>query len=530
MKLRADCRAHTTSIFLLGLFLTAISLVGCGGGGGGKTTTAAANKVTITGTVAIPESPPKLVVLSSTQHMAFLWQSCPSVGNDTGFSGSTFLLESTNNCGGAAQFVHFLQDTPKDMTAYSTGSIIFKIQVNNTNQQFTFLIQDNNTITSNVVNILNYGYDSTKVAVDQTITIPVSDLLVAGFDLTKVKRFFQINVQCSAVNCLTTLSDIKWQAGAAVLAKGQNPAVQKTRTCVTSFLGCRRLSNAPVRIVRPSATGWKAEPAVDSVTTDSNGNFTITVDLDILIGDGPIFIGVSDSVGTFTLLSAIPDDLIIGGAIIDLAVDRTTTAAAIMVCSNGLTIPADGSGGYCIGDPISSSDLETLYATVDLSFTTTTSVDLDVFLPDVFDDPSVLDALNKLLSAHSLPQVTAQQITTTSTGAAIPIISTFTTTPPVPGGSASSYDGTYSGSFTTVSPLGTTTGPGTVTVTNGHLTDPDGFFTGEVDSSGNFTGSWNYCQGCLPIPMSGVFSTSSSFTLSGSVGSTVSGTATLRKV
>ena len=92
------------------------------------------------------------------------------------------------------------------------------------------------------------------------------------------------------------------------------------------------------------------------------------------------------------------------------------------------------------------------------------------------------------------------------------------------------YDGTYSGTFQTVSPLGTTSGPGTITVTNGYLTDPDGVFTGNVDSTGHFSGTWNYSQGSLPIPMSGVFSTSSSFTLSGTIGSTVRGTATLHKL
>lgn len=98
------------------------------------------------------------------------------------------------------------------------------------------------------------------------------------------------------------------------------------------------------------------------------------------------------------------------------------------------------------------------------------------------------------------------------------------------GGGGGGYNGSYSGSFRTVSPLGTTTGTGTITVTNGHVSDPDGFFTGTVDSSSHFTGNWNYSQGSLPIPMSGVFSTSSSFTLSGSIGSTVQGTATLHKL
>ncbi|MSR85962.1 hypothetical protein EXS74_01035 [Candidatus Woesearchaeota archaeon] len=91
------------------------------------------------------------------------------------------------------------------------------------------------------------------------------------------------------------------------------------------------------------------------------------------------------------------------------------------------------------------------------------------------------------------------------------------------------YDGTYSGTGQTVSPLGTATSSGTFTVTNGYVTDPDGLFTGNVDSSGYFTGKWYYSEGSLPIPMSGMFSPSSSFTLSGSIGETVSGTFTLHK-
>ena len=93
------------------------------------------------------------------------------------------------------------------------------------------------------------------------------------------------------------------------------------------------------------------------------------------------------------------------------------------------------------------------------------------------------------------------------------------------------YDGSYSGPYTLTSPNGTDTGTGTFTVTNGQFTDPYGVFIGTVDSTGHFTGNWNYtgCATCLPLPMSGKFSTSAPFILSGNIGTTSRGSFTLHK-
>jgi hypothetical protein len=86
------------------------------------------------------------------------------------------------------------------------------------------------------------------------------------------------------------------------------------------------------------------------------------------------------------------------------------------------------------------------------------------------------------------------------------------------GGGGTTYNGTYCCTVTTVTPIGTTSGPGTFSCLNGHCSDPGGTFTGTVDASGNFSGTTIVCQGCLPLAMSGHFSTTNHFTISGQSG------------
>lgn len=87
------------------------------------------------------------------------------------------------------------------------------------------------------------------------------------------------------------------------------------------------------------------------------------------------------------------------------------------------------------------------------------------------------------------------------------------------GGSAASYDGTYSANTTTVTPSGTVYGSGTFTVSNGYVSE--GNFNGTVSASGHFTGTMaNVSPGSPTLTMTGQFSLTSTFTLSGSSGNT----------
>ncbi len=193
---------------------------------------------------------------------------------------------------------------------------------------------------------------------------------------------------------------------------------------------CRPVPNSPVRIMKPGNTGWMVSK--DSWTTDSNGDFSITVDRDLLSYDGPVFVGASDPEGAFTLMSTIPADLILAGATIELAVDRTTTTAAVMHCPGGVFPPR---GGYCYSDPEESKSIETLYAKIDLYFADnpSTTLDLDIFLPDLLNDPDILNALNQILVNNDLAQVSAQEIVEETDE--LPIITSrpiVTTPPPTP--------------------------------------------------------------------------------------------------
>lgn len=175
---------------------------------------------------------------------------------------------------------------------------------------------------------------------------------------------------------------------------------------------CKRVSNTPVRIVKPSSNGWsyptKYEPSV-SGTTDSNGDFSITVDKSVVTSTGPVFIAALNPDGTINLMSTIPSDLILAGATIELAVDRTTTAAAVMHCSGGVYPPPRG--GWCYSDPQESTNLERLYAKIDIVFANNPSTTTeDNYLSDVTTDPDVLNTFNQILSENNLPSVSAQQI------------------------------------------------------------------------------------------------------------------------
>jgi hypothetical protein len=95
--------------------------------------------------------------------------------------------------------------------------------------------------------------------------------------------------------------------------------------------------------------------------------------------------------------------------------------------------------------------------------------------------------------------------------------------------SLGSFEGTYNAVVTTVTPAGTTSGPGTFMVTNGYVSDPGGTFTGTIDANGNFTGTTIVSQGGLPITMTGTFSLNGSFTIYGHSG-TVSQTVVAHKI
>jgi hypothetical protein len=94
------------------------------------------------------------------------------------------------------------------------------------------------------------------------------------------------------------------------------------------------------------------------------------------------------------------------------------------------------------------------------------------------------------------------------------------------------FDGIYngSGSYTiSVNGIGSNPVNGKFTVSGGHVSDPDGYFVGNIDGGGYFTGDWKYSPNSLPIPMTGYFAPGGA-TLSGRIGNTVSGAMNLNRV
>ena len=183
------------------------------------------------------------------------------------------------------------------------------------------------------------------------------------------------------------------------------PSPRFSRTMCDPF-PCKSVSHTPVRIVKSNPKGWTAAP-VEPTTTDANGDYSITVDANVLNSGGPYFVMALDPSGEYPLIATIPPDLIYAGTI-HLSIDRTTTAAAVMHCPGGTSTmgPLQSHGGYCWSDPQESVHVEHLEATIDLYFADNPSTSLDPqdYLPDVSNDPNVQDDMNQILPEDLQPE------------------------------------------------------------------------------------------------------------------------------
>lgn len=80
------------------------------------------------------------------------------------------------------------------------------------------------------------------------------------------------------------------------------------------------------------------------------------------------------------------------------------------------------------------------------------------------------------------------------------------------------FDGSYAATIGTTTPAGTVVGAATFTVTDGKVANALASFTGTVAADGAFTGTSIPCQGCRGVPITGTFSRTANFTLSGTSG------------
>ncbi|MFH0863161.1 MAG: hypothetical protein V1875_09065 [Candidatus Altiarchaeota archaeon] len=155
---------------------------------------------------------------------------------------------------------------------------------------------------------------------------------------------------------------------------------------------CKPVPNTPVKIVRPGQSGWKAE--ADSLTaTDENGDFTLYVGRNVL-SSGPVFAAALDPSGEYPLMAALPSGL---ADAIDVSVDRTTTAAAVLHCPGGMDPPSPGS--YCFSE---FGNDETLESVIDRYFSDhpTASVDPTEYLPVVSSNARIQEEMGRILSVN----------------------------------------------------------------------------------------------------------------------------------
>jgi hypothetical protein len=158
---------------------------------------------------------------------------------------------------------------------------------------------------------------------------------------------------------------------------------------------CKPVPNAPVRIVRAGPTGWYVVPGV-SAATDESGDFEIVAVGRVFSSGGPAYVAAVADDGEFPLMAAVPSKI---ADEINISIDRTTTAAAVLHCPSGLYPPPTGS--YCFSDSQEGEGLESI---IDGYFSDHPSASLDPaeYLPVVSTNSKVQDEMDRILSENGL--------------------------------------------------------------------------------------------------------------------------------
>lgn len=210
---------------------------------------------------------------------------------------------------------------------------------------------------------------------------------------------------------------------------------------------CRALPRARVFYLIPGASGWSAYSVGGQTYTDDNGSFALSADLaELPIEPGqPLLVGVAAPDNSYSLATIVPHEQVARGATIDVAVDRTTTVAALLHCPTGVYPPPKG--GYCWLAAQEASTSDQLYEVIDNYFAANPlpSASIRDYIGPLLADPNVLMALNSILAQNGLPPTTgavmAQQLLAGTGGKGVSASTPSGGSPPTSGCAACAADG-----------------------------------------------------------------------------------------
>ena len=215
--------------------------------------------------------------------------------------------------------------------------------------------------------------------------------------------------------------------------------------------------------------------------------------------------GTSCNQNQIDIVSKIP------GSLTNLTWKVTTTCAGPL---NGIVCFEGGNTSLCSANILNTPTLTSKQVT-----SLTSSFAVDFLLPSGAEKANFLycasGATLSIITPHTCNDGSAPQ--TKMVGQlGTPLVGSTPTPTPTP---APAFDGIYDVTVTTVTPIGTTVLQGTITVTNGIVSE-GGTLTGTVDANGNFTGTSVICTGCQPMAMNGTFSSGGNVSITSGSGTT----------
>lgn len=191
---------------------------------------------------------------------------------------------------------------------------------------------------------------------------------------------------------------------------------------------------------------YSSSPGGLPAETTSDGSYQYTVEVSTVTTTSkgfPFFVAVSDAAQTLTMLSEIPQDLVVAGAELTIDINPTTTVASLMICPGGAFPPPANT--WCHSDPKTASAnntgmtgiLDTALAGTLISLETGSPPAWSTFASGFLSDPPTFNAIRDNLTRQGItlePAATPASIL--SAIAALPLVHPLTasTDPPTSGG------------------------------------------------------------------------------------------------
>lgn len=280
--------------------------------------------VRLYGSIQLPESATRLKLFKAGvagYGFSAAWQSCVKDGNTDNsqiIAGGAVLVESTATCTGTSYLTIKAQDSA-DVSAFSSGSLEFTVEVSAVGQTMEVLVQDAATLTSVVLDLSDFGFDPLTTSVPQAIKVPAGSLATNGVDLTHLKRPFQVNLKCSGSQCQAKFDEIHWVGGTTEEPRG--------------------VRSASIGLIVATPGGWPPAGALLAVGTPT-GTYSFKA---ALPPDAPSFLIAADPDTGANLVAFIPPETLSEDAETDLAVNVTlaTTLAAMAQFPGGNPDSAD---------------------------------------------------------------------------------------------------------------------------------------------------------------------------------------------